>query len=67
MLQIIAKCKWLPSPLSFQVQMWKRLCLERPGRELKNLILYWMPSKAKSGRCVLVFEIAGGEIDLYMI
>lgn len=39
------------------------LCLAEQGKELKDLTLYWMPSKAKSGRCSLDVEIAGVETD----
>lgn len=39
------------------------LCLAEQGKELKDLILYWMPSKAKSGRCSLDVVIAEVETD----
>lgn len=39
------------------------LCLAEQGKELKDLIVYWMPSKTKSGRCSLDVEIAGAETD----
>lgn len=45
------------------MQMWERLCLAEQRKELKDLLLYWMPSKAESGRCSLDFEIAGVGTD----
>jgi len=43
------------------------LCLAEQGKELKDLFLYWMPSKASSGRCSLDFETARVETDFYIV